>query len=315
MARLRIVFMGTPDLAATCLSALLQADGLEVVAVVSQPDKPKGRHLKLAPTPVKQCALAAGVPVLQPATTRDARFLDQLKTFSPDLIAVAAYGQILPQPLLDIPPHGCLNVHTSLLPRYRGAAPLQRAILNGDHETGVTLMKIALGLDTGDIVSQMTTPIHDTDTAGTLHDRLADLGAELLVKTIPAYVAGAIQPWPQPDEGVVYARKIEKADGRVDWRRSAVEIWNQVRGLDPWPGAFTHLQPGSASVLLKLWSVRPESGTGNAGEIMQAAEDGIVVGCGEGTLRILELQREGGRRMSVQQFLPGHPIGKGERLQ
>lgn len=314
MPRLRLVFMGTPDLAATCLAALLRADAFDVAAAVSQPDRPKGRHLKLAPTPVKACAIAADLPVLQPEKARAPQFLDELRSLEPDLIAVAAYGQILPQALLDIPRHGCLNVHTSLLPRYRGAAPIQWAILNGDRETGVTIMKISLGLDAGDIVSQVTTPVRNDDTAQTLHDRLAELGADLLAKTIPAYVSGEIQPKPQPSEGVVHARKIEKADGLVDWTRNAVAIWNQIRGLDPWPGAFTHVQQGEDTLLLKLWKATPQSGQSEPGKILSADETGIVVGCGEGTLKITELQREGGRRMSAAQFLPGHALKPGERL-
>jgi methionyl-tRNA formyltransferase len=335
MPRLRLVFMGTPELAATCLARLLVAPDSEVVAVVSQPDRPKGRHLQLAPTPVKQCALAAGIPVLQPTKARDPGFLTALKALAPDLVVVAAYGQILPQALLEIPKHGCLNVHTSLLPRYRGAAPIQWALLNGDRETGVTIMKIVPELDAGDIVSTATTPITDEDDAQTLHDRLASLGAELLVNTLPGYVTGQIIPTPQPAAGVVQARKIRKEDGCVDWTRSAPEIWNQVRGLVPWPGAFTHLPvvdvpqaglgaPTSSSAsgpdrgrhgpLLKLWIVRVETGQGKPGTVLSAGAEGIVVGCGTGALRILELQREGGRRMASAEFLAGHSVKPGDRL-
>jgi len=312
MARVRIVFMGTPDLAATCLSRLLQAKAFELVAAVSQPDRPKGRRLQLQPTPVKATAQQAGIPVMQPAKARAPEFLDQLRALQPDLIAVAAYGQILPPALLDIPRYGCLNVHTSLLPRYRGAAPIQWAILNGDRETGVTLMKIAPELDAGDIISQSRTAISAEDDGLTLHDRLAEMGADLLIQTIPDYIAGKLQATPQPAEGWTHARKIIKADGRVDWTRSAPEIWNQVRGLIPWPGAYTYLPAEPEPTLLKLWKGTPEEGSGPPGTILQADKEGIVVACGEGSLRILEVQLEGKRRMSVQNLLAGHRLSSGE---
>jgi methionyl-tRNA formyltransferase len=331
MPRLRLVFMGTPELAATCLSALLAAPDVEVIAVVSQPDKPRGRHLRLAPTPVKDRALAGGIPVLQPDKARDPDFLNQLRQLAPDLIVVAAYGQMLPVALLEIPRHGCVNVHTSLLPRYRGAAPIQWAILNGDAGTGVTIMRIVPELDAGDILSQETTPIADDDDAQTLHDRLARLGADLLVRTLPDYIAGRVKSVPQPADGVVYARKIRKEDGLVDWTRTASEICNQVRGLVPWPGAFTHLPgvpsswsgsgrqsaqsgPGRAT-LLKLWKAKLEKSHGIPGQILRADEDGIVVGCGSGALSILELQREGGRRMTAVEFLAGHTLRAGNSLE
>jgi methionyl-tRNA formyltransferase len=314
MARLRIVFMGTPDLAATCLTRLLQSSKMEVLAAVSQPDRPQGRHLQLSATPVKSVALSAGVPVFQPPTARAPEFLDALRHLEPDLIAVAAYGQILPLALLDLPPHGCLNVHTSLLPRYRGAAPIQWAILNGDRETGVTIMKIVPELDAGDILRQSTTAITAEDDAATLHDRLAKMGAELLLQTIPDHVTGAITPTPQPAEGVVYARKITKADGRVDWNRPADVIWNQIRGLTPWPGAFTTWSTSAKPAVLKLWGAKPEQDSGSPGAILKANKDGIVVGCGKGSLRILEVQPEGKRRMTAQEFLAGHILEAGTIL-
>lgn len=314
MARARIVFMGTPDLAATCLARLIDSGTLDVVAVVSQPDRPRGRRLHIQPTPVKAMALASNLPVLQPDTARGPGFLDSLRELKPDLIAVAAYGQILPQTLLDIPPHGCLNVHTSLLPRYRGAAPIQWAILNGDRETGVTIMQIVPELDAGDIVTQASTPITADDTAQTLHDRLADLGADLLVQTIPDYLSGKLKPVPQNAGEVVYARKITKADGSVDWTRPAVAIWNQVRGLIPWPGAFTQVSIDARPARLKLWQTKLERESGPPGTILEADRNGIVVACGDGSLRILELQPEGKRRMTARDFLAGHSLAVGDRL-
>jgi methionyl-tRNA formyltransferase len=311
----RIIFMGTPPLAATVLNALLDAPDIHVVGVVTQPDQPRGRDLKLQPSAVKELASAKGLPVLQPPRARDPQFIEQVREFAPDLIIVAAYGQILPQSLLDVPQFGCLNVHTSLLPKYRGAAPIQWAILNGDRETGVTIMKMNAGLDTGDIVSLERTPIHDSDTAQTLHDRLAVLGGALLVRAIPDYVAGKITPQPQPAEGITYARKIEKEDGKLDWSRPARALWNRVRGLTPWPGTFTFLQRAPSPVLLKILRAEPlDSPAGEAGQMLSAGRDGIVVACGEGALRILELQREGGKRLTAQQFLTGFPLQPGEKM-
>src|SRR4051812_10388833 len=238
---MRIIFMGTPELAAVSLRRLIATPEFQLAAVVTQPDQPKGRGLKLTPSPVKEVAQQANLPVLQPQRAREENFIQQLAAFKPDLIAVAAYGQILPKAILELPRFGCLNVHTSLLPKYRGAAPIQHAILNGESETGVTIMKMDVGLDTGDILTQDRTPIDASDNSQTLHDRLATLGADLLVRTIPQYVSGAIQPHPQPAEGVTHASKIKKSDGEIDWTQPAQVIWNRIRALVPWPGAFTHL--------------------------------------------------------------------------
>lgn len=307
--------MGTADLACASLRALCRQPFLKVITVVSQPDKPKGRDLSLQPTPVKVLALEHDLPVLQPKRAREEAFIAELRALQPDLIVVAAYGQILPQALLDIPPLGCLNVHTSLLPAYRGAAPIQWAILDGRTETGVTIMKMDAGLDTGPMLTQATTPILPEDNAQTLHDRLAELGGELLVRTIPDLVAGRIQPRPQPAEGASYARKISKNDGRIDWTRPAIEIWNCVRGFTPWPGAFTQIADGSNARMLKIWRAEVDgSAQGTPGEVLSADKTGIVVACGQGALRILELQREGGRRLSAQQFLAGHAIAPGTCL-
>src|SRR5690606_22212596 len=238
-----------------------------------------------------------------------------LRQLQPDLIAVAAFGQILPKTILDLPRFGCLNVHTSLLPKYRGAAPIQAALLNGDHETGGTIMKMDVGLDTGDILTQRTTPIRDDDNAATLHDRLAQLGAELLVETIRDYAVGKIQPRPQAHEFATHVPKIKKEEGHIDWSQPARVIWNRIRAFTPWPGAFTYLSSaGEKPTLLKLWCAEPINHSGAAGTILQADKNGIVIGCGNGALRVLELEREGSRRMTAGEFLAGHPLIAGTRL-
>ncbi|HXP59877.1 MAG TPA: methionyl-tRNA formyltransferase [Dongiaceae bacterium] len=309
--------MGTAELSCVSLQALLESDRFDVAAVVTQPDRPKGRDLKLTPPPVKELALGAGRIVFQPARARDETFVSELRALAPDLIVVAAYGQILPQALLDVPRFGCLNVHTSLLPRHRGAAPIQWAILKDDLRTGVTIMKMDAGLDTGDILSQEGTPIGEEDTAESLYDRLGRMGAGLLVRTIPDYVAGKIQPRPQPAEGVTHAPKIKKTDGAIEWSQAARAIWNRVRALTPWPGAFTQM-PGKPPPMVKLWQARVEAIGGPAsaspGHIMQADKAGIVVACGQQALRILVLQLEGGRRLTAQEFLAGHLLVPGQRL-
>ena len=314
---LRIVFMGTPDIACPTLQALASTPDFQVGVVVAQPDKPKGRDLKLQPPPVKELALRLGLPVLQPERARHEAFLAQLRELRPDLIAVLAYGQILPQSILDLPAHGCLNVHTSLLPRWRGAAPIQWAILEGDAESGVTIMRMDAGLDTGGIVSTRTTPIAPDDNAQTLHDRLASLGAELLTRTIPRYVSGELPPRPQPTEGVTYARKLTKEDGRLDWSQPARVLHNRLRAFTPWPGTFTFLPAQPKPQLLKVW--RAELTAARAGDlqspsaicpgqILAADKTGITVACREGSLRLLEVQKEGSRRMTAAEFLGGHPL-------
>ncbi len=340
--------MGTAELSCASLEKLVaQASSLhgdrqdacstsfQIAAVVTQPDKPKGRDLKLQPSPVKSLALQLGLPVLQPARARDENFIAELRVLKPDLIVVVAYGQLLPQTILDLPKFGCLNVHTSLLPKYRGAAPIQWAIANGETETGVTVMKMDAGLDTGPIVSQRRMPILPEDNSATLHDRLARLGAELLAQTIPDFIAGKIQPQPQPVEGVSHAHKIKKEDGRIDWSLPAKTIWHRLRAFTPWPGAFTflrsaehrlganptapdHAEPvlGAPKLhLLKIWKVEIVERSGKAGEILSADKAGVVVACGQDALRILELQREGGRRMNAAEFLSGHPLKAGEKFE
>jgi len=315
MTPLRIIFMGTAELSCASLAKLAADNRFQVLAVVTQPDKPKGRDLKLTPSPVKVLAEQLSLPVLQPLKAREAAFLSELRALQPDLMVVVAYGQILPQSILDLPPRGCLNVHTSLLPRYRGAAPIQWAIADGNAETGVTIMQMDAGLDTGPILSTRRTPILPTDDSQILHDRLAQLGAELLVETIPDFVSGKILPQPQPLTGSTYAAKIKKEDGKIDWSQSAVQIWNRLRAFTPWPGAFTYFQTEPKPQLLKIWKVEVvEERVGGAGEILSADKAGIVVGCGQGALRILELQREGGKRLPVEQFLTGFPLTAGARF-
>ncbi len=306
--------MGTAELSCASLEKLAGDKNFSVVAVVTQPDKPKGRELKLAPSPVKILAEKLNLPVLQPLKARDEKFISELRELKPDLIVVVAYGQILPPAILDLPRFGCLNVHTSLLPKYRGAAPIQWAIANGDAETGVTIMKMDAGLDTGPVLSVRRTPILPADDSQSLHDRLAQLGAELLAKTIPDYVAGKIPPQPQPAAGASYAAKIKKEDGQIDWNSPAEKIWHRLRAFTPWPGAFTFLHAEPKPVLLKIWKADVVQKSGPPGGIIEADKTGIIVGCGQNALRILELQREGGKRLTAEQFLIGHPLKAGQKF-
>ena len=306
--------MGTAELACASLSALAASPLFQVVAVVTQPDRPKGRDLKLQPSAVKETASRLGLPVLQPEKARDPLFVQTLRELRPDLMVVAAYGQILPQSILDLAPSGCLNVHTSILPRYRGAAPIQWAILNGDPETGVTIMKMDAGLDTGAMVTIRTTPITPEDNAQTLHDRLAEIGATLLLEIIPDYVAGRIISVPQPLDGGTYARKITKEDGRIDWTQPAASLWNRIRAFTPWPGAFTFQQVQPKPRLLKIWQASVADGHGEPGEVIRMDKLGIVVACGGQALLIATLQREGGKKMSAGEFLNGGDLKPGDVL-
>jgi methionyl-tRNA formyltransferase len=315
MAALRIIFMGTPDLAAASLRALLREPAFQIIAVVTQPDRPKGRDLKLQPSPVKQLAFEADLPVLQPEKARDEKFIAELRALQPELIAVAAFGQILPKAILDLPRLGCLNVHTSLLPKYRGASPIQSAILSGDETTGVTIMQMDVGLDTGDMLMQNATPIRDEDNAATLHDRLAEMGATLLVETIHGLVDGKLHGFKQDTALATHVAKIRKEDGNIVWNQPARAIWNRIRAFTPWPGAFTYLPAQPKPVLLKIWGADLDSARGSAGEVLSADKSGIVIGCSEDALRVTILQREGGRRMSAQEFLAGNPLPPGTKLQ
>jgi methionyl-tRNA formyltransferase len=305
--------MGTAELACASLTALHQWDGAEVVAVVTQPDRPRGRKLQPQPSFVKQCAEDLDLSVQQPETLRDEAALESLAELKPDLIVVTAFGQILPAAVLEIPPRGCLNVHTSLLPRHRGAAPIQWAILEGDRETGVTIMQMDEGLDTGPIVAMKRTSIDRSDNAQTLHDRLAAMGAKLLVESLPGYLNGELQPRSQPNEGATYARKIKKADGRIDWGEPATALLRRIRAFTPWPGAFTEM-PTTELPRLKIWEAELAENDGQNGQVIAADESGIMVACGEQSLRLKIVQREGGQQMAAADFLRGCPLEVGTVL-
>lgn len=308
------VFFGTAGIACPSLEALAQSGFAKVLAVVSQPDRPSGRDLKLHPTAVKSLALKLGIPVLQPERARSESFLAELRALHPDVIVVMAYGQILSPALLAIPPHGCVNIHTSILPKYRGAAPIQWAILNGDPETGVTLMQMDAGMDTGPMIAVARTPIKDEDNAETIHDRLASLGASLLVEKLPQYLDGSLKPVTQP-EGATHARKITKEDGRLNWNEPARTLWNRVRALTPWPGTFTFIPAEPKPLLVKVWKAAPATGKGAPGEVLGMNKDGIIVGCGADALQLIEVQREGGKRLPTRDFVLGCPIRVGQRLE
>lgn len=303
---MRILFMGTPDFAVPSLEALLAA-GHQVVGVFTQPDKPKNRGMKLQPPPVKVCALAHDIPVFQPTKLRDGTALAQIQELAPDLIVVAAYGRILPQEILDYPRLGCINVHSSLLPKYRGSAPIHWAILNGDQESGVTIMKMVLALDAGDILAQRATPIDPDETVEDLHDRLADLGAQLLPETVEKLANGTAVAIPQAEDQVTLAPMLSRALSPMDWTRPARELHNQVRGLIPWPAAVTQLN----GVRCKVFSTTVlEESTGKApGSVIAADKKGLKIACGGGTvLQINELQADGGKRLKAADYLRGHPI-------
>jgi methionyl-tRNA formyltransferase len=303
---LRVVFFGTAELACASLQVLATDPRFEVVVVVTQPDKPRGRDLQVQPSAVKAAALSLKLPVLQPKRARDPQFIDEIRALTPDVGVVVAYGQILPQALLDLPKQGFVNVHTSLLPKHRGAAPIQASILAGDAETGVTIMKMDAGLDTGPILTQRTTPISNEDNSQTLHDRLATIGAELLIETLPRFVHGEITPRLQP-EGATYAAKIEKAHGQINWNEPAAVIERKIRAFTPWPGAYTYIDVGGKARLLKIWKTALEEKRA-APETIFAGDRELVVACGEQALRLLEVQMEGRKRMTVQEFLSGQIV-------
>jgi methionyl-tRNA formyltransferase len=308
-ASIRTVFMGTPEFAIPTLEGLFDF-GLDVVGVYTQPDRPAGRGNRLTPPPVKVLAECRGVPVFQPPKLRLPEVVEGLRALAPDLIVVVAYGQILPQSVLDIPRYGCINVHASLLPRYRGAAPINKAILDGESETGVTTMVMEAGLDTGPMLVRRSTPIGPEETAGQLHDRLARLGRETMEETLRRLCAGTLAPETQDDSLSSYAPLLSKEDGLIDWSRSARALHNQVRGLDPWPGAYTFLD----GELLKLARTLPEAGAGEPGTVLAAGADGVRIACGEGVLLVRELQLPGKKRLPAADFLRGRPLPVGARL-
>lgn len=303
---MRIVFMGTPAFAVKSLEACLSLG--DVVAVVTQPDKPRGRGQEVSFSPVKELAVARGLAVLQPLKIKGTNFADELRALNADVAVVTAYGKILPQDVLDAPRRGCVNVHASLLPRFRGAAPIQWAIAAGDEKTGVCLMQMDAGMDTGGVIDRAELPIGPDDTSATLHDKLSDLGGVVLRRSLARYVAGEIHAVPQPADGVVMAPMIKKEDGRLDWSKSARELERRLRAFTPWPGAFCTFDGG----LLKVAKALAREGKAAApGTVLAASADGVEVACAEGSLVLLSLQPEGKRAMTAQEFLAGRKVAVG----
>lgn len=307
---MRVVFMGTPEFAVPSLKALLDA-GYGVVGVFTQPDRPVGRGHKLAACPVKKLAVERGVPVYQFERLRNEEGLACLRALAPDIVVTAAFGQILSQALLDVPKMGTVNVHASLLPAYRGAAPINWCILNGETKTGVTTMLTDAGVDTGAMLLRRETDIGETETAAELSARLSQLGAELLIETLKGYIAGEIAPTPQDERLASRQPMLKKEMGLIDWTRSAKEIACQARGLDPWPSAWTDYLGGT----LKIYRARPAMGEGEPGTVLRSsAKEGLFVACGEGALEVLEMQAPGGKRMSARAYLAGKKIEPGTRF-
>ncbi|MBS0544841.1 MAG: methionyl-tRNA formyltransferase [Proteobacteria bacterium] len=306
---LRVAFAGTPEFAARALQSILDA-GYDVALVLTQPDRPAGRGMKLTASAVKQLALAHGIAVDQPEKLRTDEQRARLAACAPDVLVVAAYGLILPQAVLDLPRLGCLNIHASLLPRWRGAAPIHRAIEAGDAETGITIMQMDAGLDTGPMLLRRTLPILPGDTTATLHDRLAVLGGDCIVGALAALAAGTLTPCPQPADGVTYAAKIGRAEATADWTRPAVELERAMRAFDPFPGLASSLR----DTVIKFWSAQVVDAHGVPGTVLAAADDGIVVACGRGALRLTLLQRPGSRRLPSGEFLRGFAVSVGERF-
>lgn len=309
---MRLVFMGTPDFAATSLDALLKSDD-SVVGIVTQPDRPKGRRQVLTPSAVKLLAQGAKIPLLQPLKMKDPEFLQALAGWKPDLIAVAAFGRILPPVILSLPPLGCVNVHASLLPKYRGAGPIQWAIINGEMETGITTMLMDEGMDTGAMLLQEAIPITTDDTAGSLSTRLAELGGRLLVETIVRTKSGTLVPRPQDPSLATLAPMLKKEDGVMDWTLPATALANRVRGLSPWPGAYTTIAGGDRWAIWQAQAL-PGSVTKPPGTIIAVTTDAIHVSTGKGVLAVMELQPANSRRMAVSQYLAGHPVAVGLQL-
>lgn len=301
---MKIVFMGTPDFSVPVLEAL--ASHYQVTAVVTQPDKPKGRGKAVAMSPVKEKAIELDIPVYQPVKARDPEFIQMLQELGPDLIVVVAFGQILPKSVLSLPPMGCVNVHASILPQYRGAAPIQWAVINGEKESGVTTMMMDEGIDTGDMLEKMSLSLSPDETGGSLHDKLSRMGAELILSTLKKLEEGTIKRTPQTDENSCYAKMLKKSMGDIDWTMDAVSIERLIRGLNPWPSAYTRWNQKT----LKIWKaqVLDDEYEGACGEVVYSDKKAIYVKTGRGTLSLEELQPEGKKRMDVEVFLRGYPI-------
>lgn len=302
---MRVVFMGTPDIAATCLKKIL-ADGFDVVGVYTQPDRPKGRGMKMVYSPVKEVALAHDLPIFQPESFREEETVQTLAELKPDVCAVVAYGRILPQKVLDVPSFGCINIHASVLPRYRGSAPYQWAVLDGLEQTGVTAMYLCREMDAGDIIDVSKTPIGENETAGQLLDRLAVLGADLLSKTLTRFEAGKVEGTPQDPAQVSFAPMLDKSMCPINWQKTARQVHNHVRGLHPWPIATMELN----GKLFKVHETVVAEGSGKPGEILGLTKTGLKIACGEGAVEIRSLQAEGGKRMAAPDYFRGHPLEK-----
>jgi len=313
MNRYRLVFMGTPDFAVPSLKALADDGRYDIVGVVTQPDRPAGRGKKLTACPVKQFALERGLPVFQFERIRRPEGVEQLQTLAPDVVVTAAYGQILTQALLDIPQYGTINVHASLLPRHRGAAPINWGILMGEREAGVTIMKTDIGMDTGDMLRSAATPVGELETAGELTERLAVLGAQLLAETLPDYLEGRIEPVPQDDGKATYEPMLDKAMGEIDWNRPASEIACRVQGLNPWPCAYTDMDGGRLKLYLAK-AVDCDEAAVPGTVVISSPKQGLFVRCGDGALQVLQLQAPGGKRMDAKAFLMGKGIEVGTIL-
>ena len=306
---MKIIFMGTPDFAAASLEALI-ASRHEIQAVVTQPDKPKGRKGELTPSPVKVIAKREGIKVYQPLKVRDEEFVKTLRAYNPDVMVVVAFGQIIPLSILKMPKYGCVNIHGSLLPKYRGAAPIQWAVLDGEKETGITTILMDEGIDTGDILLKKTIKIDTDETSGSLFDKLMALGAETILETLDELEKGSLTPIKQGESPTAYAKMLTKAMGLIDFTKPAKELDCFVRGMDPWPSAYTLL----AGKTLKLWKVRAVEGGGKAGSVIDIDKESFTIACGEGAIEVLEVQLEGKKRMSAGDFLKGSTLNIGQEL-
>lgn len=306
---MKIIFMGTPDFAAASLEALI-ASRHEIQAVVTQPDKPKGRKGELTPSPVKVIAKREGIKVYQPLKVRDEEFVKTLRAYNPDVMVVVAFGQIIPLSILKMPKFGCVNIHGSLLPKYRGAAPIQWAVLDGEKETGITTILMDEGIDTGDILLKKTIKIDTDETSGSLFDKLMALGAKTILETLDELEKGSLTPTKQGESPTAYAKMLTKAMGLIDFTRSAKELDCFVRGMNPWPSAYTLL----AGRTLKLWKVRAVEGGGKAGSVIGIDKESFTIACGEGAIEVLEVQLEGKKRMSAGDFLKGSTLNIGQEL-